>query len=267
MNVEIANRLYEYRKQNNLSQDELAEKIGVSRQAVSKWERAEASPDTDNLILLAKLYGVSLDELINSDPVKTGSKKQGDNEETKDYVNISPKGIHVVESDGSEVHVGWKGVHVKDVDEDKEVHIGWDGIKVREGDDYIYDEDGWNFRHQRSFWHEFPVALLVIVAYLILGGYYGHWHPGWIIFFIIPIYHSFIECFYKKTWRGRLNALPVMLVLTAIFLFYGFYYGAWHPYWILLLIGPVYHSLINALFPKRAKQKPEKSKTEDLPNE
>lgn len=53
MNIETANRLLQYRKKMNLSQEELAAKIGVSRQAVSKWERAEASPDTDNLILLA----------------------------------------------------------------------------------------------------------------------------------------------------------------------------------------------------------------------
>ena len=64
MNIEIANRLLQYRKKHNLSQEELASQIGVSRQAVSKWERAEASPDTDNLILLAKLYGVTLDELF-----------------------------------------------------------------------------------------------------------------------------------------------------------------------------------------------------------
>ena len=71
MNVETANRLQMLRKKNNLSQEELAEKIGISRQAVSKWERAEASPDTDNLILLAKLYGVTLDELLRteSDPL------------------------------------------------------------------------------------------------------------------------------------------------------------------------------------------------------
>lgn len=64
MNIEIANRLQALRKQKNLSQEELAEKIGVTRQAVSKWERAEASPDTENLILLAKLYDISLDELL-----------------------------------------------------------------------------------------------------------------------------------------------------------------------------------------------------------
>ncbi|MBQ8780833.1 MAG: helix-turn-helix domain-containing protein [Oscillospiraceae bacterium] len=69
MNVETANRLQQLRKKNNLSQEELAEKIGISRQAVSKWERAEASPDTDNLLLLAKLYGVSLDELLKTESV------------------------------------------------------------------------------------------------------------------------------------------------------------------------------------------------------
>lgn len=42
--------------------------MGLSRQAVSKWERAESSPDTENLIALAKLYGVSLDELIRVAP-------------------------------------------------------------------------------------------------------------------------------------------------------------------------------------------------------
>ena len=56
MNIEIANRLVNLRKSHNLSQEALAEKLGISRQAVSKWERAEASPDTDNLIMLARLY-------------------------------------------------------------------------------------------------------------------------------------------------------------------------------------------------------------------
>lgn len=67
MNVEIAERLAARRKQAGLSQEALAEKLGVSRQAVSKWERSESSPDTDNLIALARLYGVSLDELLYVD--------------------------------------------------------------------------------------------------------------------------------------------------------------------------------------------------------
>lgn len=64
MNLQIANRLLQLRKERGLSQEELADQLGISRQAVSKWERAEASPDTDNLICLAKLYNVSLDYLL-----------------------------------------------------------------------------------------------------------------------------------------------------------------------------------------------------------
>lgn len=64
MTIEIANRLVALRKSQGLSQEELAEQLGVSRQAVSKWERAEASPDLDKLIMLSKLYDVSLDDLL-----------------------------------------------------------------------------------------------------------------------------------------------------------------------------------------------------------
>ena len=65
MNVEIAQRLAELRRERGFSQEGLAEQLGLSRQAVSKWERSESSPDTDNLIALAKLYGVSLLSLIH----------------------------------------------------------------------------------------------------------------------------------------------------------------------------------------------------------
>lgn len=64
MDKGIARRLTARRKQAGLSQEALADKLGVSRQAVSKWERAESLPDTDNLIALAALYGLTLDELL-----------------------------------------------------------------------------------------------------------------------------------------------------------------------------------------------------------
>lgn len=65
MNVETAQRLADLRRSKGFSQEGLARKLGLSRQEVSKWERAESSPDTENLISLARLYGVSLDELLN----------------------------------------------------------------------------------------------------------------------------------------------------------------------------------------------------------
>lgn len=64
MNLKIANRLVQLRKEHGFSQDALAEKLGVSRQAISKWECGEAAPDTDNLIALAELYDVTLDSLL-----------------------------------------------------------------------------------------------------------------------------------------------------------------------------------------------------------
>lgn len=76
MNIETAKRLYEYRKANGYSQEELAAKIGVSRQAISKWERSESSPDTENLIALAKLYGVTLDTLLMGEAEPSAAPKE-----------------------------------------------------------------------------------------------------------------------------------------------------------------------------------------------
>ena len=61
-------RLYELRTKKNMTQDELASKVGVSRQAISKWERGEGLPDLYNISLLAKALNVSVDDLINDKP-------------------------------------------------------------------------------------------------------------------------------------------------------------------------------------------------------
>ena len=56
--------LLELRTRNGLSQDELAEKVFVTRQAVSRWENGETVPGTETLKLLSKLYGVSINTLL-----------------------------------------------------------------------------------------------------------------------------------------------------------------------------------------------------------
>lgn len=71
MNLLTATRLQELRKRNGYSQEVLAEKIGVSRQSISKWERAESSPEIDNLMALAQIYGMTVDELLNTDKDKS----------------------------------------------------------------------------------------------------------------------------------------------------------------------------------------------------
>lgn len=59
-------KLKALRTAKGLSQEKVAEKIGVSRQAVTKWENNQSAPSTENLIALAEVYGVSLDELVLS---------------------------------------------------------------------------------------------------------------------------------------------------------------------------------------------------------
>ena len=61
----LADKITEERKRNGWSQEELAEKLGVSRQAVSKWENGTYDPSTSNLIALAKLFDLSAEELLH----------------------------------------------------------------------------------------------------------------------------------------------------------------------------------------------------------
>lgn len=61
---QLAQQIKNLRTAKNLSQDELAEKLYISRQAVSKWENGEATPDIDKLVQLAEIFGVSLDYLV-----------------------------------------------------------------------------------------------------------------------------------------------------------------------------------------------------------
>ena len=65
--MEIGNKIQELRKKNSMSQEELAEKIGVARQTISKWELGETSPDLKQAKELSKIFKISLDELTNND--------------------------------------------------------------------------------------------------------------------------------------------------------------------------------------------------------
>lgn len=68
--MELYEKLYELRRASGMSQEELAEKLGVSRQAVSKWEGGATQPELQKLIELSKLYSVSVDELLSLEHAK-----------------------------------------------------------------------------------------------------------------------------------------------------------------------------------------------------
>ena len=281
MTLETANRLYELRKKNNLSQEELAEKLGVSRQAVSKWERSEASPDTDNLIALAKIYGLSLDELIYG---KKEEKKEETQEEPKDEtkeektedeklfvdindgenkVKIGPKGIFVEGEDGEKVKISFNGIKIENIKSDGSDYDDYDDKDDEDDDDDEVDDELYetvfeeiknaekgNTVHVKvsrptKFWLEVPYPIICAIAYLIFGFYniYGGWALSWVIFVTIPIYYSFVEAIYKR--RFSEFAYPVLTAF--VYLVLGLYFGNWHPSWIIFLTIPVYGAIASAL--------------------
>lgn len=77
----ISANLNYLRIQNRMSQEEIAERLGVTRQAVAKWEKGVSLPDVVNCTLLAELFNVSLNDFVNYDSKQTG-------------VPIPPKGKH-----------------------------------------------------------------------------------------------------------------------------------------------------------------------------
>lgn len=239
MDLAMAQRLVDCRKAAGLSQEALAAQLGVSRQAVSKWERSESSPDTDNLIALAALYGVSLDELLYGEAASDADSSEDGSTETVDeakeaedsaehadcgdkpLVDISlARGIHVIDPNkGEEVHVGWSGIHVTNERKGEEVHVGPgglhidtledDGHSVYTNDDGTVTIDGETF----SSWKE---------AHDKLDHHGKHFHTK-----------------VGRTW----NKFPFPALVALAYLVLGIVYGTWATGLFLVFLIPIYYAL------------------------
>ena len=191
MDTQIAERLQKIRKEHGYSQEQLADELGVSRQAVSKWERGEASPDTDNLIALARLYSISVDNLLfdsSSEPAVIESMPT-EEEEVKsgrryhDNITGVIAGVTVMLSTIAYFIMGG----VWDL-----WHPGWIVFLsipvIPKFASAISERDAKIFC--------FPV--LVTGIYLLLGCVWGLWHPWWVVFLTIPIYYIIADFIKKK---------------------------------------------------------------------
>lgn len=259
MDITTANRLYELRKQHGYSQDELAEMLNVSRQAVSKWERSESSPDTDNLIALARLYNVSLDQLLGFDVNKNGddeSQSSCDEEATepddglhiddgKNHVHIDGSGIHVQDKNGESVHI--MGNIAKFVNKVVgEVHVNDDG-----DDDENECEEECN-KHFACDIKSTKVKVkglvgsimfvLCLAAYLTIGFVCNLWHPGWLVFLVPMIADGITETIIER----NPSRFPVFIIALGTYLLLGFTLG-WHPYWAVLFAIPAYHIIVEPI--------------------
>lgn len=109
----FAEKLKELRKQSGISQEKLAERLGVSRQAVTKWERDSGVPDIENIIAISKLFDVSMDELFSNE---RSEKKERDflYESVTEYDIDEPKRFDIKLGGAKEL-----------------VFTGYDGEKIR----------------------------------------------------------------------------------------------------------------------------------------
>ena len=170
MNLEIANRLLALRREHGYSQEELAYKLGVSRQAVSKWERAESSPDTDNLLALARLYGVSLDALLLHTPAGEAAQ-------------AAPEPEEAPADEDAEIFAAaraWDAAEEAEQKARKRARLLTLALMV--------------ILPNLTYWLGISevYAVVVTVAFLITGFLLDNWHPGWMLFLTIPLYYVLI---------------------------------------------------------------------------
>ncbi|MDE6125293.1 MAG: helix-turn-helix domain-containing protein [Eubacterium sp.] len=202
MSIKQGDYLKELRVKNKLSQEKLAEQLGLSRQSISKWEQGYALPDTDNLLKLSELYGISVDTLL----------KCGEAEEEKEEIEEQ-----VQEAKDEEQT---KAIDNKNEEKDAEVYK-----KPKK-------KRGW-------FFISYPV--LMVIAYAIIGLVFKEhargWITGWMVFLTIPLFYTGVIAAERK--KPVIFCYPVLMAL--VYLIGGFFYGLWAYLWVVFLTIPVFY--------------------------
>lgn len=241
MDVDIAKRLADRRRAAGFTQEELAEKLGVSRQAVSKWECSESSPDTDNLISLARLYDVSLDDLLYTDVERdcvdaAGGQGVGEEGGAEEPDAAGRADTHADEGADDGHAPGDDPATVDDAAESREgdgtTHIGLDGIHVEDGKDYVHINwrdgvnviDGKKGDHVHVGWDGIHINDREFDNLADANAYMGTGKKG----------SSFL-----RAW----NRFPFPLVVLIAYILVGLVYEAWGYGLFLIAAIPVYYAL------------------------
>lgn len=258
----LPNNLYELRKKAGLSQEEFADRLNVSRQAVSKWERGEAYPDTENLITISEMFGVTIDELLKSENISGERKSENEAENKTDNsadngyfrLNVGDKvkvdlngGITVNDDDGTvKVNLGHNGITVNS-DDGVKVKLGRRGIIINDDDDDDNDDDdddvvsreNWKY----SVLYNVPYSILCLVAFLVLGFTLNAWNWAWTLFMTVPVFDSVLDAIRNKS----LSEFSYAVFVAFIYCLFGIIYKWWHPGWIIFITVPVFYSIAEAI--------------------
>lgn len=211
----FGDNLYALRKSKGISQDEFAESLGVSRQAVSKWERNEAYPDTENLIAIAKFFNVKIDDLINT-PI-----------DVSEEINSDPK---------LDNHVEYieKEDENEDEDEDDTAPRGSSAMS--------------------HIWDSVPFAIIATIAYLIIGFFIERgWEIGWTVFVLVPVYYSVTDCIRRKRFSSFNYPVLVTFFFLLFGMLYGIWHPLWILFLTVPVYYPIASAIDSAIRNKSKK--------------
>lgn len=207
----IGDRITTLRKELNMSQEVLAERIGVSRQAISKWERGEATPDIYNITALADIFELSIDEFIRGEEFDLKRKKPKviaiELKQNAEKLIMLAIAIFLVSAFGFTILPFSNNMNVLVF-----------GIMVTAGiliiirsgfmfeKFYMYNKAVNQEEHNESASNKnlsekrktaiiTAVSILCTIVYLFISFVYGLWHPGWLVFLLIPVTYALLDAF------------------------------------------------------------------------
>ncbi len=258
------NNLIRLRKEAGLSQEELADKLAVSRQAVSKWERGEALPDTDNLIRLAKLYNVSIDEIVGYTPEKGNSADNGNFNDNGNFTdaddtnNASDGGNADEENEDDEYFTqdGETKKYYSKTKGGKHIRFETDGKQKRivisddddedDDDDDDDDTDSDDYPRRRTGLCDVldgVYIILCVAAFFVWGAVFNGWEIAWTLFITIPIFTSIVSCVRKR----RVGKFNFPCFVAFVYLLFGMIFNIWHPLWIIFLLIPAFYPIARVI--------------------
>ena len=258
MDRSIADKLIALRKQNGLSQSELAEKIGVPMPVIAGWESSDISPDTESLLKLAKLYNISLDKLfgISSEPVNQRSSISLEKNTGEIYPNGNAQpasaqnafsgavGTQYAEPERMEQYLNYETADDSANLPAAREETSPAGMASQDNLSSVSDLIS-RIQNDKKFYKslmKFPYPVAAAGAFFAGGAFFDAWHPLWMLFLTIPLYYTTIEAIRKK--NANIFCYPVFV--TIMYLISGFLFDLWHPGWLSFLTIPLYYWLINA---------------------
>jgi len=224
MKETFGQRLARLRKEKGLTQEEIADKIGISPQAVSKWENDVSSPDISIIISLSDILGVTTDELLGKEVINPEVVDENEKKEVKEGIHITEDGVTINAEDGS-VNLNLNGLE-KQKTRSKFLTL----IQALEG----------------------GLFLLALVAYIVMGIFWTDqtmgWKMGWLVFFLPIIIISLIDAIVTR--KIHHFAYPIAVTFTYLLLgFLGGYLGfnGWGVYWFLFITIPAFYAIVSPI--------------------